>query len=154
LDLVRPTLLRRLIALRNAIEHDHKGPPSIEEAQVMLDSLWYFLRSTDAVVKREFTNISVYPEDHEDYWLEFRLLKRTDWKFKVDGWIPAESVSADPPGNLEVKLDEFRRRAELGEPTVVGDGRARKVEDAFIAGRLVGPTEGIRDVASMLLTLP
>jgi hypothetical protein len=55
--IVRPLILRRLIDIRNAIEHQDDPPPPIDELELLLDAMWYFLRSTDQLVCREWKDL-------------------------------------------------------------------------------------------------
>jgi hypothetical protein len=51
LGLVRPLLLRKLHAIRNAVEHENASPPSAEECRDFVELVWYFLKSTDSTVR-------------------------------------------------------------------------------------------------------
>ncbi len=48
--LVRPSMLEQLRTMRNTIEHADRGVPDLAQCQVLLDAVWYFLRSTDSLV--------------------------------------------------------------------------------------------------------
>ncbi|MFJ7913908.1 MULTISPECIES: hypothetical protein [unclassified Lysinibacillus] len=47
---VRPFLMKRLLTIRNGIEHNDEKPPSYERCIELLDVVWYFLKSTDLMV--------------------------------------------------------------------------------------------------------
>lgn len=49
--IIRPFMLKRLIDIRNLVEHEDARPPSTEECLMFADLVWYFLRSTDAMAK-------------------------------------------------------------------------------------------------------
>lgn len=53
--IVRPLMLGKLVALRNAIEHEDASPPDLAECKELVEFVWYFLRSTDrlATVRTE-----------------------------------------------------------------------------------------------------
>jgi hypothetical protein len=48
--LIRLFLIRKLLDIRNLIEHADKLPPRKSECQELLDYVWYFLKSTDELV--------------------------------------------------------------------------------------------------------
>jgi hypothetical protein len=50
--IVRPFMLRRLIEVRNIVEHNNdSSPPPVDECLMYADLVWYFLRSTDGLAK-------------------------------------------------------------------------------------------------------
>src|SRR5207247_1310376 len=51
LGLIRPMMLEKLIAIRNAYEHEDAAPPDIAACRDFVDLIWYFLRSTDMWVR-------------------------------------------------------------------------------------------------------
>jgi hypothetical protein len=51
LGLVRPLLLRKLHAIRNAVEHEDASPPNAGECRDFVELVWYFLKSTDLTVR-------------------------------------------------------------------------------------------------------
>jgi Protein of unknown function (Hypoth_ymh) len=57
LGIVRPLMLRRLIDIRNFVEHEDRSPPDIDDCLAFADFVWYFLRSTDLLVHRRIAEI-------------------------------------------------------------------------------------------------
>ena len=49
--IIRPFMLKRLIEIRNFVEHRDSSPPSTEECLMFADLVWYFLRSTDGLTR-------------------------------------------------------------------------------------------------------
>jgi len=49
--IIRPFMLRRLIDIRNFVEHQDSSPPPASECLMFADLVWYFLRSTDGLAK-------------------------------------------------------------------------------------------------------
>lgn len=60
-DIIRPFMLKRLIDIRNIVEHQDSKPPSTEECLMFADLVWYFLRSTDSLVRGRVTDLLFYP---------------------------------------------------------------------------------------------
>ena len=46
-------MLKRLIDIRNMVEHQGSGVPPIDECLMFADLVWYFLRSTDPLVRNQ-----------------------------------------------------------------------------------------------------
>jgi hypothetical protein len=63
LGLVRPLMLRRLIDIRNIVEHEDSDPPTSEDCEIFADFVWYFLRSTDVLVRWRLFDFGVLPEE-------------------------------------------------------------------------------------------
>ncbi len=51
--IIRPFMLRRLIEIRNIIEHQDSSPPPVDECLMFADLVWYFLRSTDGLARMQ-----------------------------------------------------------------------------------------------------
>ncbi|MFJ7407582.1 MULTISPECIES: hypothetical protein [unclassified Lysinibacillus] len=101
LGIVRPFLMKQLLTIRNDIEHRDAEPPSFEKCLELLDAVWYFLKSTDYLV-RYSTNTILFEEDNiipEDAsWVE--LTYRFDiHKFNIRGRLSYDYVSDLPTEN-------------------------------------------------------
>jgi hypothetical protein len=59
--IIRPFMLRRLIDIRNFVEHQDSDPPSPDECRMFADLVWYFLRSTDGLAKFEVQLVIFHP---------------------------------------------------------------------------------------------
>lgn len=78
--IVRPFLMKQLLDIRNDIEHRDAKPPSYEKCLELLDSVWYFIKSTDYLV-RYSTDTLVYMEDN--ILIEDRSWVELTYKFDV-----------------------------------------------------------------------
>ena len=75
--IIRPFMLRRLIDIRNFVEHQDSSPPPTDECLMFADLVWYFLRSTDGLAKLEvqmliFDRHVTAPGDLQQIRLHFR----------------------------------------------------------------------------------
>ncbi len=61
LGIIRPFMLKRLIDIRNFVEHQDSSPPPTEQCLMFADLVWYFLRSTDVLVRMPAERIIFYP---------------------------------------------------------------------------------------------
>jgi hypothetical protein len=65
MDIVRPIMVEKLIQIRNAVEHEDASPPDYEACKVFSEFVWYFLRSTDNLVREIVLTFNLYPEESE-----------------------------------------------------------------------------------------
>lgn len=73
-NIVRPLLMKKLLTIRNEIEHEDSNPPEIERCKELVDIMWYFLKSTDSIVqiKKESICFDLYNDGVEtQYGFQF-----------------------------------------------------------------------------------
>ena len=99
LNLVRPFLLQHLLEIRNAVEHEDTHPPPRQRCAELADVVWYFLRSTDSLIRRrtstfvlECPNTTSGPESP---WIEVDALGSSPWHFAFRGLIPRGILSPE-----------------------------------------------------------
>jgi hypothetical protein len=59
--IIRPFMLKRLVDIRNIVEHQDSSPPPTDECLMFADLVWYFLRSTDGLARTWVPRIFFYP---------------------------------------------------------------------------------------------
>jgi hypothetical protein len=89
--LVRPALIRDLLAARNAVEHDDVEPPSVERCRYFVDVVWYFLKSTDGILRMRIDSVQYELDERCTVWLRVRPAEQ--WKVSLWAKLPAEMVS-------------------------------------------------------------
>lgn len=103
--IIRPTLLKELFEIRNLIEHTDHVPPNIGECRKYVDIVWYFLKSTDTLLKMKVDDV-IFWRDNEDRSLTFQPEFDGSWKITVWGKISATDILERwKPGALEVDED-------------------------------------------------
>lgn len=114
LGLVRPLVLERLRRIRNAVEHQDRGAPNASECAGLVDTVWYFLRSTDAFVVARLTSFerAPYPDIPIGTGPAGRfftaLTFSEDWSIGIRGWFTSEDyalVDDDRREGVVVTLD-------------------------------------------------
>ncbi|SCE83321.1 hypothetical protein GA0074695_1470 [Micromonospora viridifaciens] len=65
LGLIRPIMLRNLIEIRNTLEHEDAAPPDDDACVALSEFVWYFLKSTDPLLKSRLSEIT-YVGDFDD----------------------------------------------------------------------------------------
>jgi hypothetical protein len=154
LGLVRPVMLRRLLDLRNALEHEDVPAPDKSECELLVEFVWYFLRSTDRLVRVPVNSIGCSPNfeelDRSRYSLNFDFNEGTIWRLRAFGWLRACWVSATPVRDwAEFTVDRSATRAQHLELLAKDEGEDRdfwggchlQLDDLHLSGELFGPEE-------------
>lgn len=140
--LIRPMVLRTLIDIRNNIEHSDGRPPGVDRCKEMAEYIWYFLRSTDPLVRLIpdmyvlGTTDSDYPEAH---WVEVEMGPEKNWMVQARGWLPDKLVSLSGVEGWCLIEGSMTRAGEQLRP----NDRDRNSNDAFINGKVLGPRESL-----------
>lgn len=96
--LARPYLIKKLMEIRNDIEHKDKKPPKFDRCRELLDITWYFLKSTDKLVSTIPLDIELDPYYSQDLpekygcTIEVKFPKKD---FKVSGWFPIKYINKE-----------------------------------------------------------
>jgi hypothetical protein len=94
--IIRPFMLKRLIDIRNIVEHQASSPPPTDECLMFADLVWYFLRSTDKLVheRAETIQFEYYPPDSDVEFAQLLMVKVRFWL--PDTERPGISATLDP----------------------------------------------------------
>lgn len=72
LGIIKGLVIRKLFTIRNDIEHNELDYSDIEQCHDLLDTVWYFLKSTDELVYTANTGIELSKEEssaNEEIWV-------------------------------------------------------------------------------------
>lgn len=126
LGLARPLILRQLKEIRNSVEHQDSGVPSQEDCLGYIDSVWYFLRSTDIFASRRIISFErsaaslASSSPGRTHFIEFSF-QEGDWTPRVRGRFPSSAISTRPrPGALELVLDKPAKQSDLDSVYLTG----------------------------------
>lgn len=167
--IIRPSLLRRLIDIRNAIEHEDESPPDWNRCLEFLDFVWYFLRMTDSLSQKYTTELSFEGADVDSTGL-FSVLSfdLSDWSIEASGWCPETDFSlsevkkwiciesAEVRTRAHARAKRDRRIARAGTRGVsVADameipGNRR---DVAVRGRVVGDEAMLNRIFQMYFSM-
>jgi len=114
---VRPFLMKRLLTIRNGIEHNDEKPPSYERCLELLDVVWYFLKSTDSMVQFAVRDLAFEIEEEGDnsYYFGLRYVQQERDIFIINGTIPENLIYDEPtPNSIEVVLGEIKGVKDIG----------------------------------------
>lgn len=95
----RPFLVRHLLEVRNAIEHQDARAPDERRCRELLDVVWYYLKSTDTLVREVGTEFLF--QGKEPWFVECELDYSRHEAARLRGRLPEADVSGGPrPGFL------------------------------------------------------
>ena len=149
--LLRPTLLRELRLLRNAVEHQDAVPPDTKTCQVLADFAWFFLKATDRYIQERVETFSFYRDPNESspiHWVQVKLDPDNSWTFRIDGWLPPTYIQPVPrDGWLQLYGEPTRTHREVLlslPPDRARQPTERSADDIRFVGALRGPAEALR----------
>jgi hypothetical protein len=156
--IVRPTLLRHIMDLRNQIEHEDMLPPEEERCREFVEFVWYFLRSTESLLYGGCRGISFEAaEDHHGHpsWIAVENGPARKWKPEFRGWISPAMLSVAPMlGWLEFEVKGRFTEAESwienfpnAPPELLEEIIARNSDILFVEGLVIGPEEALGELA-------
>jgi hypothetical protein len=100
--LARPYLIKKLMEIRNDIEHKDKRPPRVDRCRELLDVTWYFLKSTDKLVSSIPLDIELAPYYSHNLAEKYSCaieVKFPRKDFKVSGWLPIKYINKERSDN-------------------------------------------------------
>jgi hypothetical protein len=128
LGLVRPLILRKIKDIRNTVEHQDKGVPGHSDCENLVDTVWYFLRSTDSLAMERQTTFDLSSgvptgrsEDSRQF-ISFTM-GEASWNVHARGWFwPHEmaEVGSEATAGLIIDLDQEPRSGRDGALYVSG----------------------------------
>lgn len=148
--LIRPTMLRKLIELRNAVEHEDQPPSDANDCRVFADFVWFFMRATDRhvqLVPEHFVLKERPTAVNARHWVQVRVEPPRDWAPKISGWLPPNLISDVPTNDwLQVNLERKETWAEasmrLADRTSSTHSE-RTADDIWFLGEVRGPASGL-----------
>ena len=128
LGLVRPLILRKIKDIRNTVEHQDKGVPGHSDCENLVDTVWYFLRSTDSLAMERQTTFDLssgVPTGRSEDSRQFISFTMEDasWNVHARGWFwPHEMAEVDSgaTAGLIIDLDQEPRSGRDGALYVSG----------------------------------
>lgn len=151
--IIRPLMLRKLLDIRNAVEHEDTTPPDHDSCQIFLEFTWYFLRSTDRIAQVVLSEFSLLPPNNEDYYgVTVNSGPKHSWLPRILAWLTPDMLSNEPKKEwivLNVKSTETReeltaRLKDSSNPVEDEEtGRGKYPNDRCIRAEVRGPSEAL-----------
>lgn len=99
IGIVRPLILKKLLTIRNEIEHNDAPPPSFNQCSEYIDVLWYFLQSTTRFLSGNLETLTYEKNSPSgeitQYFIEFKFNDDMT-KANIRGWIPQSYTKTSP----------------------------------------------------------
>jgi len=154
LGIIRSHMVLKLIAIRNAVEHEDIAPPDHEACKVFAEFTWYFLKSTDKMLHEVNSSFALNPggDDEKYYGLEIEYGPRNNWIARVRGWVKPKMIMEDFGTEwICLRIEEMNTRDELAEilkrrggPMKRNEhGRGKKKDDIYFNGTVRGPASAL-----------
>lgn len=164
MDIVRPIMVEKLIDIRNAVEHHDASPPDCETCKVFSEFVWYFLRSTDNLVREIVQTFNLYPAESELnlYSVECGMGIEQGWNPTIGGWVPSQLISDESKDNwLTITGEKFDRLSDyLGNPQESVSDQHDQIENdspqpevSYFKGQIRGPAERLKRLIQLYFKL-
>ena len=153
LNVVRPTLLKDLLNVRNEIEYNDASPPGIEESKRMTDIVWYFLRSTDPLLKTQRTHIELRKLDDQGeetpYFSTLYIDYSPEFEAKLSGWVTPDLISdTEVADHVAIETEIFHtREGHWGSENHLD----KNPDDIWLVGQLAPSTDQRFIIANVAL---
>jgi hypothetical protein len=149
LDVVRPLMLERLNEIRNVVEHEDAVPPDDTRCGELIEFSWYFLRSTDTLVRAVCDLFLLQPteEANPEHWIEVKVTLPV-WRFDLRGWLDESLVSTTPVDGWLKLVSEATSAAppsQAGAPT--------PTKSRYVVGSLRGPGPRLAELLRVYFAL-
>jgi hypothetical protein len=138
LGIIRPYMLKRLIDIRNFVEHRDSSPPPTDECLMFADLVWYFLRSTDGLVELRLEQISFLSPEFKDIWSLDRHAHQIDLNFPdpfseppvIKAWLDLPSLTYEPRAYwVKIEVARLIERKEYAPIQVEFIGRVNGTDE-------------------------
>lgn len=153
LNVVKPVMLRSLIDVRNAVEHEDKSPPNLLRCAELSEMVWYFLRSTDRLcvsIPSGFYLAESEDEPDDKYGVSINTGPEHNWTIEIGAAIDDLSLISETQKKdwIRVNAENFERRTMTG----FRDEDIRSWEYVRFNGRVSGPELHSRRLIELYLS--
>jgi hypothetical protein len=134
---IRPFMLKRLIDIRNMVEHQDSSPPPTDECLMFADLVWYFLRSTDGLIQGQVEEIwfvppEIVPEATRAFYPVVTLYFREPFNLlpKAEAWLNPSSFSYEHRANwTKIESTGVTDYKETAPPRVKIEGKMHGTDE-------------------------
>jgi hypothetical protein len=156
-DVVRPLMFRKLTEIRNSLEHEDGDPPDTPTCRTYLELTWYFLKSTDGMLKVVTNELNFQPHNEESgLWVSFEYGPACGWNPTLSGWVKSEFVSNVPldswilisPESLTTREHHLKKQGGRIPCDPLPEGSPT---DIYLSGDVRGPQNLIIQLTKLYL---
>jgi len=140
IGIVRPLFLKKLLKIRNSIEHEDVDPPSYNQCKEYVDVVWYFIKSTQRHVSIKLTNQLFQKLNRNgvdtQYWVEVDTENNDYKRVEIRGWVP-KSYLRKNTAKQNYFLFDAKEICTWEEKGLDKEGHENKISsDTFVSGYL------------------
>jgi hypothetical protein len=140
IGVIKPLMLHKLLEIRNAIEYQDTRPPNERQCAELLEFMWYFLRSTDGLIRLVAESISFQKLNKQGEETPYGFTLETGppekWKNRIHGWFETKSVSLPTKPNwLKVEIETIHTKLGFGNKSNGIHHDDKKDDDIWIVGK-------------------
>lgn len=164
LGIVRSSMLKKFLDVRNDIEHHDTSPPDLHLCTEFLDLIWYLLKSTDEIVRvrRNQLLFNEKSKDHYRFTLDIDYMK--SHSLSIAGWFSNEHIYETKFANCtKVSVTGYRsiddhkklqaiHHADKLLSLMLMQHSFRKDQDSFLVGSLDADIEMKCSIIKSMLT--
>ncbi|RSC92890.1 hypothetical protein [Tenacibaculum singaporense] len=151
LNIIRPIMLKKLLEVRNNVEHKHEQPPSLNICKELVEFVWYFLKSTDIFCHTVIDSYSLDEDPNHDskYGLLVTPKIKKNWEIELRGWLTESQYSnSKKDGFLKIQIidketyEEFKIRQKNNLSSFIDDYHKNRADsDLYIREAIVEDKE-------------
>jgi len=93
LSIIRPSLLKKLLIIRNNIEHNDDGAPEQERCLELSDVVWYFLKSTDQMCNFIYEDIEFIDTNNDSLFFDITVDYQKPLNISIRGLLDKQYLS-------------------------------------------------------------
>lgn len=94
LSIIKPSLLKKLLIIRNNIEHNDFSAPEQERCLELSDVVWYFLKSTDQMCNLLYNDIECLDEDNDNCFFSIKIDYEKNFTISMRGLLNKKDLSS------------------------------------------------------------
>jgi hypothetical protein len=165
--IMKPRMVSQLIQIRNKLEHEDAEPPALDRCQEFAELVWYFLRSTDSLIRERVDRFSLQPSFEDPlskarrYELQISAEGGNGWEFELEGWLPSSMYSLTLyPQWFEIDAPFCRTVQELTDGSVDSPAfmdhikqKRYELDDVHFQGLVKGPPDLLRRLYQMYFSI-
>lgn len=93
LSIIKPSLLKKLLIIRNNIEHNDDSAPEQERCLELSDIVWYFLKSTDQMCNLLYNDIECIDEENDNQFFSIKIDYEKPFNISIRGLLNKNDLS-------------------------------------------------------------
>lgn len=137
--IIRNNMMKKLLQIRNGIEHRDENAPSKERCIELSDMVWYFLKTTDNIVsiKREYIDTTNnYKCEESQYGFDMEIKYDNGLEVSLAGWVPNECVKETKEEDfLEINANDVHGKEKFKDKSWYNELHKDKLDsDLWING--------------------